>query len=315
VAHDFAGRHLTSEQIQEFLDERLTPPESAQVREHLSACPRCQGELEAWEVLFSELGELPELAPGPGFSRPILENLPVKEPVGARVRSWIGSLVPGRSGQGHLLPESIQDYVEGALSRRRAARAESHLAACRTCREEAREWHEVFGALGSLERFEPSTGFSQAVMSRVRVPAPVPAKGVAALGGRALDWIRGLLPRTRKGWAVAGGIASAPTITMVALVYLVFSHPLLTLGNLFHYVSWKASAFFASAFTAVAGRLVESVAVFKAYALLEAVTASPLLVGAGGLGFTFLCALALWVLYRNLITTPSVDDRYARVRI
>lgn len=314
MAHEHDGRHLTSEQIQAFLDRQLPSGEAARAREHLSACPRCQAELEAWELLFSELGELPELAPGAGFSQAVLQELPVKKPVGARIREWLGSMVPNGATDEHLPTGTLQDYVEGALPRRQTARAEAHLAGCQPCREEAGDWKRVFNALGSLGRLAPSPGFAEAVMSRIRIPAPVPAKGVAALGGRVLAWARGMLPHTRRGWAVAGGVASAPTITLVGLMYLVFSHPLLTVGNLFHYVSWKASALLASAFSAVAGHLVESVAVFRAYALLEAVSASPLLVGLGGLAFTVLCVMALWILYRNLIATPQVDGHYARVR-
>jgi len=65
VATDGDLRHLTSEQIQEFLDRGLTPQEEARVQEHLSVCPRCQGELEGWSLLFSDLGSLEEISPGP----------------------------------------------------------------------------------------------------------------------------------------------------------------------------------------------------------------------------------------------------------
>jgi len=61
--------------------------------------------------------------------------------------------------------------------------------------------------------------------------------------------------------------------------------------------------------------VVDSVALFRAYSLLAALAKSPLLVGVGGLVFSLLSALALWVLYRNLLATRSADRSYARAQV
>ncbi|MCK5081630.1 MAG: zf-HC2 domain-containing protein [Candidatus Omnitrophica bacterium] len=50
-----------------YLDKELEPQESQQVREHLSGCPSCQKELEAFEESWAMLGELDEVRPEPGF--------------------------------------------------------------------------------------------------------------------------------------------------------------------------------------------------------------------------------------------------------
>lgn len=50
-----------------YLDKELEPQESQQVREHLSGCPACQKELEAFEESWAMLGELDEVRPEPGF--------------------------------------------------------------------------------------------------------------------------------------------------------------------------------------------------------------------------------------------------------
>jgi hypothetical protein len=102
---------------------------------------------------------------------------------------------------------------------------------------------------------------------------------------------------------------------MVALLYLVFSHPLLTVGTFTTYVSWKASALLGTLFSAASSAVLESVTLFRAYSLMGVIARSPLLVGAGGLAFTLTSAVALWVLYRYLVATPSVEDRHARVRV
>ena len=314
VATDGDLRHLTSEQIQEFLDRGLTPQEEARVQEHLSVCPRCQGELEGWSLLFSDLGSLEEISPGPAFSQEVMARLPIRRPLAARVRAWFGAGEAVAAPQTHLPPDRIQDYLDGILPTAEAAGAMGHLAACEPCQEEARGWEGLFGSLAALGRLAPAPGFAERVMARVRIPAPLPAPWAIA-GTRVLEWGRGFLPQTRHGWAVAGGIASAPTITMAALVYLVFSHPLLSAGNFTTYVLWKASALFSSLFSAVAGAAVDSVALFRAYTLLGTLVKSPFLVGFGGLAFSLMSAMALWVLYRNLVATPTVENHYEQARV
>jgi len=153
-------------------------------------------------------------------------------------------------------------------------------------------------------------------MAQVMVPAPVPARsrGIAAAPKRALAWARDFLPQTRHGWAVAGGIASAPTITLLALVYLVFSRPLLTPGNLGAYLFWKGSAAAGSALAALYTFVLESATLFRIYTFLEPLARSPYLLGLGALAFSLFSAGALWVLYRNLLVTQT-DGRHARARV
>lgn len=314
MATDRDPRHLTSEQIQEFLDQELAPPERARVQDHLSVCARCRSEVETWNLVFSELASLTDLEPSPALSRAVLEQLPTRDAPGLRVREWIGLATPSGAPGPHLVAGALQDYADGTLAGRRASRTRDHLAACEPCTNELQGWQRLLETLSALGRFAPAAGFAERVMARVRVPAPVPSvwRGV---GNRVLGWARGLLPQTRRGWAVAGGIASAPTISMAALIYLVFSHPLLSVGTFTTYVSWKASALFGYLFTSLTSAVLESATLFRAYSLMEALARSPFLVGAGGLAFSLTSAVALWVLYRYLVATPSVDDRHARARV
>jgi anti-sigma factor RsiW len=329
-------RHLTSEDIQDLLDQELSPSENARVREHLSSCVRCRSEMEGWSLLFSELGTLPDLAPGPAFSRAVLERLSVREPVGARVRGWLAARVPGRTATGHLSPEGIQEYLDQLLPGPRRVRVEAHLASCASCRQEVEGWEAVFGSLDGVERLAPPPGFPERVMARVRIPAPaavsvpraapaptpVPVgllahrifEGIPVVLGRALALARHVLPRTRRGWAIAGGVASAPTITLVALLYLVFSRPLLTAGAFLAYASWKVSALLGSMVALLGDRLLGSATLFRLWEGMQALAVSPLLLGFGGVVFSLLCAVALRVLHRNLLVAPS-NEGYAHVRV
>ena len=125
---------------------------------------------------------------------------------------------------------------------------------------------------------------------------------------------RRLLPQTRHGWAVAGGVASTPTITIGALIFLVFSRPLLTAGNVFTYLYWKASALFGPLFTSVSDTVMQSATLSWISSVLEVFAQFPVLVGCCGLVLSLLSAGSLWVLYKNLIVSSS-DDRYARARV
>ncbi len=308
------SRHLTSEQIQEFLDQGLSSREEAMVREHLSVCAHCRGEAESWSFLFAELGSLPGLEPGPDFAPGVIQGLAVHRPLGQRVRSWAARARSAQPAGEHIPPEGIQDYLENLLPPLPSSRLEAHLASCDHCRESLEDWKSFMGSFQGLRRFSPEPGFADRVMAQVNVPAPVPARAWSSVPARVLGWARSLLPQTRRGWAVAGGVASAPTISIAALLYLVFSHPLTTLGTLSAYASLKASALFGSVFSGLVGRAMESLAAFRAYSLVEAVLASPLLVGLGGLIFSLLSAGALWVLYRNLASTHS-EDGHARARV
>ena len=152
-------------------------------------------------------------------------------------------------------------------------------------------------------------------MEGVQVSAPVPARaGWGSLPARALAWARGFFPKSRHGWAVAGGVASAPTITIGALAYLVFSRPLLTTGNLSSYLLWKGTELMQTLVAAVTNLATGSAILVRVFAFFEPVTESPMLLGLGGVGLSLVSAGALWVLYRNLIV-PSADDRYARARV
>jgi hypothetical protein len=151
-------------------------------------------------------------------------------------------------------------------------------------------------------------------MAQVRVPTPEPLTHWKPTRGRILAWVRRLFPQTPRGWAVAGGVSLTPTITIGALIFLVFSRPLLTAENITSYLYWKASALLGPLFVSAYDSVMQSAALSRISGLLEVMAEFPLLVGCCGLVISLLSAGALWVLYKNLIVSSS-DDRYARARV
>jgi len=307
---------LSSQEIQELLDRQLTPREEAAARAHLDVCARCRGEAEGWALLFSDLQTLPELEPGPAFQQVVLDQSPTRLPVGQRARGWLAARESGKREEVHVPATGLQDYLEGRLQPQPRFRVEAHLATCPTCKEEAHEWRALMDSFESLKRLAPSAGFRERVMAQVMVPAPVPARadGWFGIRGRLRAWARSLAPESRKGWAVVGGVASAPTITLAALIYLVFSRPMVTPGAIGSYVFWKVSALLGSLASAMSTYAMENGTLRRVITFFEPLAQSPALLGLGGVGISLLSAAALWVLYRNLIATPT-DGHHARARV
>jgi len=246
-------------------------------------------------------------------------RIPQPLPLAARARRLVTGWMPGVALHDHVPGERLQDFVEGVLPQRQAARIQIHLDDCGTCSKEVLEWRGVMGSLEHLERFAPADGFAARVMEEVRppaiVPAPAPAREILAAAREALAWAGRLVPQTREAWAALSGIAVTPMATLGLLLYTVFSHPTLTPGALLSFVGWKVTALAATAWDATSAMLLESTGMFRVYNFMESLVAAPAALAGGFLVFSCLMAAAAWVLYKNLIATPSVDGQYARVSI
>ena len=305
-------RHLSAELMQGFLDGEVSPREAARVQEHTASCARCRSELEAWKTLFGELGALAEVTPSPAFRERVLEAVPrgqpAREPLRGRVTRWVGRVFGRQPALAaavlHPAPEGLQDFLDGALARTEALGIEGHLHGCRECRREVESWRRVMASVEALPSLDPSPEFSERVMAHVRVQlALVTAKPTVA---ERLQLIVGsVTPRTRRRVAALAGAGVTPAVTLGLLAYAVFSHPLVTLGNLLSFAWLQGSERVAVVGSDVVQRTTESAALFRAYQALEVVLASP---GTAALAFTGLAGLtltAVWVLYRNVLAGNS----------
>jgi anti-sigma factor RsiW len=308
-------RHLSAELMQGFLDGEVSPAETSRVREHTASCARCRSELEAWRTLFSDLGELADVGPSPAFRERVLHSIPepARVPVRTRVARWVGRHLPdGLRGKTpsvapallHPAPERLQDFLEGTLSRGEALGVEGHLHVCRDCRVEVEGWRALSTSLGELPGFDPSPEFSERVMAHVRVQLamvsaePSFAERMQLLAGS-------VTPRTRKRVAALAGAGLTPAATLGLLAYTVFSHPLVTLGNLFSFAWLEGSERIGTVSSGLVARTTESETLFRVYQALDVVLASPATVALAITGLGGLTFMAVWVFYRNVLAGTS----------
>jgi anti-sigma factor RsiW len=309
-------RHLSAELMQSFLDGEASPREASRVQEHTASCARCRSEMDAWKTLFSELGELGDVGPSASFRERVLHSIPTQParvPVRTRALRWVRGHLPERLGGKipsvapallHPAPERLQDLLEGILPRAEALGVEGHLHVCRDCRGEVEGWRGVLTALKTLPAFAPSPEFSERVMAHVRVQlAMVSAK--PSLAERMQLLAGSVTPRTKKRVAALAGAGLTPAATLGLLAYTVFSHPLVTLGNLFSFAWLEGSERVSSVSSGLVARTTESQTLFRLYQTLDAVLGTPATAALAITGLAGLTFMAMWVFYRNVLAGTS----------
>lgn len=309
--------HVSADRMQALLDGGLGQTEVRAVREHVSTCARCRSELDAWSTLYGALDGLDELTPSPDFSARVMAGLPRPEPerlpLVARVRSWLGLGRRTRpaTAEAHPEPATLQELLDGALAARRARTVEAHLGGCRLCRDEVEGWRRVMVHLDRLPVLEPSAAFAERVMAHVRVQSAV-AAARPSLRERVTNWLA-LNPRTRKRLAALAGAGVTPAVTVALVAWTVFSHPLVTPGNLASFLWLKLQSLAGGLTGAAAGHLAENGAVVRIWQAVEPLTRSAEVTAAAATLLGGLTVAAVWILYRNLFTASPAEHGYARL--
>ena len=306
------GAHVEAERLTAFLDGALAEPPAREVEAHLRACAACTEEADAWIGVLQRLDRLERFAPAEGFAARVMDEvqLPERFPLAARLRSAVEGLGPASRPE-HVPEGLLQDFVDGTLPTRAAARVEAHVAGCGTCTTELAAWRSVGAELNTLTRPAPSEGFAERVMAEVRIQQTAAALAPVSLWWKAGAAARRLVPQTRRAWAALSGVAVTPAVITGLVAWAVFSHPTITLGSLASFMVWQAADLVSGFFSGAGAMLVQSVDAFGARSLFEALAAAPLVAVGVALGYTALCVLALRVLYRNLFANRSLYGRHA----
>lgn len=303
------GGHLDDDAIQGLLDtaEGRADAETEFARRHLADCPGCRDRVEAWREVFGELGRLRRFAPPGRFAERVLSGIDLPGGASSSSRAWswvrLRRRLTGRTADTHLSGRRLQELADGALSRKRATLAKAHLATCGDCESSLAGWRRLIATLEALPSFAPAAGFAESVMARWREMA----EETTGQGRAARRWR--LLPRSPRGWVLAGTLTSMPVAAFAAVAAFLSTVPQLTTGGLVTYLWWQArdalSAFGSSLLAAV----MQSGAAFRAYSLADYLVGSPATAVAAAAGFTTLMLGSIWVLHRN-IGFPHVALRH-----
>ena len=294
------GRHLDDDAIQGLLDAAEGPAdaETASAHRHLVDCPECQAQVDAWREVFGELGRLGRFAPPGRFAERVLSGIDLAGEASSPSRAWswvrLRHWLTGRAADAHLSRRGLQELADGALPRRRATLAKAHLATCGDCESRLAGWRRLIATLEALPSFAPAAGFAERVMARWReVTEEAAGRSQATRRWR-------LLPRSPRGWMLAGTLTGMPVAAFAAVAAFLSTVPQLTTGGLVTYLWWQArdalSAFGSSLLAAV----MQSGTAFRAYSLAEYLIASPATAVAAAAGFTTLMLSSIWVLHRNI---------------
>ncbi len=306
--------HLESELLQALAEGTLPSGDERTARAHLDQCARCRSELEGWSLLFRELGSLEDLGPSKDFAERVMAGVEIAEPEPGRLSSLLDGLkghlptrVRGRTDR-HLSPLGLQGYLEGLLDRSTRRGVEAHLASCMECQGELAQWKTVFGGLETLPHHAPSTAFADQVMAKVSPHAiaqamPKPAPGLAT---RLVRGARRLVPESRKGRLVAGGVALAPAMGLTMAVAGIVLHPLVSLQGLATLASGWAGEAVGLAWSWGLGLMTDSWIIYQAMVLVDQISRAPEVLALGFVGLWAATLFSGWILYRYIIA-PSLS--------
>ena len=303
-----SAKHLSTEVLQDFVEGTLAARRAARVERHLESCPPCTADADVWIALFGRLGELESLTPSPGFGDRVMAEISttVSLPLGARIRGRISALFGAP-------PEHMQDFVDGLLPARAMARVEAHVGDCRACGAELSEWQHVAARLDTLGHLSPAEGFEDQAMTGYLAARSKRAVVRQPVWSRAVSTAWRLVPQTREAWAALSGVAVTPAVVVGLVFYAVFSHPTLTIGSLVSFAWWQVSDVLTAAMAGLSAAAFQGMQGVGGNAILEALASAPTMVAGAALAYSMVCAVALRVLYKNLLMNRHSQGRYAHV--
>jgi anti-sigma factor RsiW len=201
----------------------------------------------------------------------------------------------------HPAPERLEALVEGSLDPADQAVVESHVGACPRCEGEVEELRSLFAAFAALPQHEPAPGFAERVMAGVRVHTPWPAR-IAA-------FVERLFPKTTRGWALASAFLALPLLALGGAVAWVLQQPWATAQGLWLVAETRGTAAAQAAWLWAAERALASPLAVTVGELARAADVRG--VGLVALAFGLVMSVSIWILWVNVVRTPSRKITYA----
>lgn len=85
--------HLTAQTLEELAEGSLSAEPAAKAEAHVASCRRCEAELDAYRVLFEQLGDLPRFAPSAAFADAVMARVQLA-PQTSLLPAWVQRLIP-----------------------------------------------------------------------------------------------------------------------------------------------------------------------------------------------------------------------------
>jgi hypothetical protein len=216
-------------------------------------------------------------------------------------------------GTNHPQPETLEMFAGGELPGADGAVVESHLLGCGRCRGEVEEWRHIFHSLAALPAYAPAAGFADRVMAGVRIPHPWHVQ-VRAWAGAALPR---LVPSTPSGWAAVAALLIIPALVGAIFLVWLLSHPQLTAEGLLAFTADRSAAAVGAAFSGALHWLMTTDLVARLLGIGAEIVDLRGVAGVGALMASMgaAVALSLWILYTNLVRTPTREATYVSYSI
>ena len=129
---------------------------------------------------------------------------------------------------------------------------------------------------------------------------------------RMAAWVRARVPSSSKGWAAVMGAGTAPVVTLALALQAVFSHELVTFGNLLSFLALKLGGVTAPLRHFLEGLAAQHAWIGSAVEVAAQVTGSAPLFAGTAVAVLGTCLAASWILYRNLVLPLGEEGRYAQ---
>jgi hypothetical protein len=84
--------HPADWMLELYAEGELQPDEAVETEAHVTACGRCRAEVDAFRMLFAELGQVSRFAPGPEFSEAVMARVKITPP--PRLEVWLQRWLP-----------------------------------------------------------------------------------------------------------------------------------------------------------------------------------------------------------------------------
>lgn len=286
--------------ILSYLDGELSAGERADLEAEAARDPKMAEAVASFRALAITLGELGSFQPSSDFGARVLASLHMRTSMWTRLRGWL----PG--ARSPIPPNPLTAFLEQELSKRQARTLAALLSSNPEVEAAAIHWRKLFGKLERLPAFAPLTGFSQEVLARLKVVPPT-------RWHRLLARVRELRSRRLQWMAAASGAALAPTAVVSVAIYMVLSHPLVTLTGLGKFAWTKATAALAKLFGALVGSAAGSPAAQEVYRFVTGLASPRSTVATVVVLFGGLTLLSGWILYRNIVNDPGMDRQHVPV--